>query len=124
MKLLKKHTLKNMKLKLISTHWNSGFFNSSVRSVVSYSTILMLNLNQIISNGSDFEMPTTLQSIVLCLQLIRIFTRGSYFQGQGSVVLLKKAPSIRPLSFLSYEVNGSGALFARFGKKNQFQINS
>ena len=32
--------------------------------------------------------------------------------------LLQKAPSVRPLSLFSYEVNGSGALLTRFGKKN------
>ena len=37
---------------------------------------------------------------------------------KGSLLLLQKAPSIRPLSFFSQEVNGSGALLARFGKKN------
>ena len=46
----------------------------------------------------------------------------SFFQKcQGIFVFT----SIRPLSFFSYEENGSGALLARFGKKkNQFQINS
>ena len=34
-----------------------------------------------------------------------------------SLFLLQKAPSILPLSLFSYEVNGSGALLARFGKK-------
>ena len=36
---------------------------------------------------------------------------------KGSLFLLQKAPSILPLSLFSYEVNGSGALLARFGKK-------
>ena len=35
---------------------------------------------------------------------------------KGSLFLLQKAPSIRPLSFF-YEENGSGALHATFGKK-------
>ena len=40
---------------------------------------------------------------------------------KGFLFLLQKAPSTRPLSFFSYEVNGSGALLARFGKKISFK---
>ena len=69
------------------------------------------------------KLSPVLVDIELCLQLIRFFQKRSLVS-KGSVFLLQKAPSIRPLSFFSYEVNGSGALFARFGKKNQFQINS
>ena len=51
----------------------------------------------------------------LCLQLICSFKEVAIVK--GSLFLLQKAPSIRPLGFFSYEVNGSGALLERFGKK-------
>ena len=52
------------------------------------------------------------------------FFQKSSLVSRDLLFLLQKAPSIRPLSFFSYEVNRSGALLAKFDKKNQFQINS
>ena len=47
-----------------------------------------------------------------------------YASVKGSLFLLQKAPSIRPLSFFSYAMNGSCALLARFGKNNSVSNNS
>ena len=59
----------------------------------------------------------TMPSADSCFQKSSLVSRDLSFY-------LKKAPSIRPLSLISYEVNGSGALLARFGKKIHIQINS
>ena len=61
--------------------------------------------------------PLLLSLIGLYLQLIRVFNRVRRASVKGSLFLLQKAPSILPLSLFSYEVNGSGALLARFDKK-------
>ena len=66
--------------------------------------ITMLIIDQNIATINTFSY------IELCLQLV--------FKCQGIFVLNQKTPSIRPLSFFSYEVNGSDAILARLGKKN------
>ena len=60
----------------------------------------------------NLRIHRTMPSADLCFQKSSLVSRG-----KGSLFLLQKAPSVLPLSFFSYEVNGSGALLARFGKK-------